>query len=175
MVRMGDVTQILSKIEDGDPSAAENLLPLKSEQTVMVIEQQVLDGYSGFDVACNNKCFNQAMVELLGYESRSELMATPVTSLYETAERRPEILAALGAGCGEANDDPASEFFGTLDFSRIALAGHSHGAGAVLERGWRGLFPKHLLWSFPLFVLLLMLWVLPAAKEGGWAKTTGSL
>ena len=39
------------------------LLPLKPEQTVMVIEQQVLDGYSGFDVACNNKCFNQAMVE----------------------------------------------------------------------------------------------------------------
>jgi len=39
------------------------LLPLKPEQSVMVIEQQVLDGYSGFDVACNNKCFNQAMVE----------------------------------------------------------------------------------------------------------------
>jgi beta-N-acetylhexosaminidase len=39
------------------------LLPLKQEQTVMVIEQQVLDGYCGFDVACNNKCFNQAMVE----------------------------------------------------------------------------------------------------------------
>lgn len=39
------------------------LLPLKPEQTVMVIEQQVLDGYSGFDVYCNNKCFNQAMVE----------------------------------------------------------------------------------------------------------------
>ena len=39
------------------------LLPLTSEQTVMVIEQQVLDGYSGFDVACNNKGFNQAMVE----------------------------------------------------------------------------------------------------------------
>ena len=28
MIGMGDVTQILSKIEDGDPSAAENLLPL---------------------------------------------------------------------------------------------------------------------------------------------------
>ena len=41
----------------------EGLLPLKPEQTVMVIEQQVLDGYSGFDVACNNKCFNQAMVD----------------------------------------------------------------------------------------------------------------
>ena len=39
------------------------LLPLKPEQSVMVIEQQVLDGYSGFDVTCNNKCFNQAMVE----------------------------------------------------------------------------------------------------------------
>jgi beta-N-acetylhexosaminidase len=39
------------------------LLPLKQEQAVMVIEQQVLDGYSGFDVACNNKCFNQAMVK----------------------------------------------------------------------------------------------------------------
>jgi beta-N-acetylhexosaminidase len=39
------------------------LLPLKPAQTVMVIEQQVLDGYSGFDVACNNKCFNQAMVD----------------------------------------------------------------------------------------------------------------
>ncbi len=39
------------------------LLPLRPDQTVMVIEQQVLDGYSGFDVACNNKSFNQAMVE----------------------------------------------------------------------------------------------------------------
>lgn len=42
------------------------LLPLDPAQTVMVIEQQVLDGYSGFDVACNNKSFNQAMVEQSG-------------------------------------------------------------------------------------------------------------
>ncbi|MBN1361104.1 MAG: hypothetical protein JW993_10945 [Sedimentisphaerales bacterium] len=41
----------------------EGLLPLKPEQTVMVIEQQVLDGYSGCDVFCHNKAFNQAMVD----------------------------------------------------------------------------------------------------------------
>jgi beta-N-acetylhexosaminidase len=41
----------------------ENLLPLKKKQTVMVIEQQVLDGYSGLDVFCNNKSFNEAMYE----------------------------------------------------------------------------------------------------------------
>ncbi|HTZ20393.1 MAG TPA: glycoside hydrolase family 3 N-terminal domain-containing protein [Opitutaceae bacterium] len=39
------------------------LLPLKPSQTVMVIEQQVLDGYSGFDVRCHNKTFNEAMYE----------------------------------------------------------------------------------------------------------------
>jgi beta-N-acetylhexosaminidase len=41
----------------------DNLLPLKESQTIMVIEQQVLDGYSGFDVCCNNKSFNEAMFE----------------------------------------------------------------------------------------------------------------
>ena len=41
----------------------DNLLPLNQEQTVMVIEQQVLDGYCGFDVHCNNKSFNVAMYE----------------------------------------------------------------------------------------------------------------
>jgi hypothetical protein len=41
----------------------ENLLPVNPEPTVMVMEQQVLDGCSGFDVTCNNKNFNQAMVE----------------------------------------------------------------------------------------------------------------
>jgi beta-N-acetylhexosaminidase len=41
----------------------EQLLPLKKKQTVMVIEQQVLDGYCGFDVHCNNKSFNAAMYE----------------------------------------------------------------------------------------------------------------
>ena len=40
-----------------------DLLPLNPDHSVMVIEQQVLDGYSGFDIHCNNKCFNQAMVE----------------------------------------------------------------------------------------------------------------
>jgi beta-N-acetylhexosaminidase len=39
------------------------LLPLKPRQTVIVIEQQVLDGYSGFDLQCNNKSFNIAMYE----------------------------------------------------------------------------------------------------------------
>jgi hypothetical protein len=29
----------------------------------MVIEQQVLDGYSGFDLQCSNKSFNIAMFE----------------------------------------------------------------------------------------------------------------
>ena len=39
------------------------LLPLRPEQRVMVIEQQVLDGYAGFDVHCHNKMFNEAMYE----------------------------------------------------------------------------------------------------------------
>ncbi|MDX2432580.1 MAG: glycoside hydrolase family 3 N-terminal domain-containing protein [Bacteroides sp.] len=38
-------------------------LPLKKEQTVMVIEQKVLDGYAGIDYHCNNKSFNAAMYE----------------------------------------------------------------------------------------------------------------
>lgn len=41
----------------------DNLLPLNENQTVMVIEQQVLGGYSGFDVYCHNKSFNEAMYE----------------------------------------------------------------------------------------------------------------
>jgi len=41
----------------------EKLLPLKKEQTVMVIEQKVLDGYAGIDYHCNNKSFNAAMYE----------------------------------------------------------------------------------------------------------------
>jgi beta-N-acetylhexosaminidase len=41
----------------------ENLLPLSPDQTIMVIEQQILDGYCGFDLNCNNKMFNQAMYE----------------------------------------------------------------------------------------------------------------
>ncbi|HUX59344.1 MAG TPA: glycoside hydrolase family 3 N-terminal domain-containing protein [Bacteroidales bacterium] len=41
----------------------ESILPVKKGQKVMVIEQKVLDGYSGFDVYCNNKAFNQAMYE----------------------------------------------------------------------------------------------------------------
>ncbi len=47
------------------------------------------------------------------------------------------------------------------------------GAGAVLERGWRGLLPRHLLWSIPLFLAVLALWVLPAAKVGGWDYIAG--
>jgi beta-N-acetylhexosaminidase len=39
----------------------DGLLPLRKDQTVMVIEQKVLDGYSGIDVHCNNKSFNAAM------------------------------------------------------------------------------------------------------------------
>lgn len=50
------------------------LLPLSPGQTVMVIEQQVLDGYSGFDLQCNNKSFNIAMVEqsanIIGLDTR---------------------------------------------------------------------------------------------------------
>lgn len=42
------------------------LLPLSPRQTVMVIEQQVLDGYAGFDLQCNNKSFSIAMFEQSG-------------------------------------------------------------------------------------------------------------
>jgi 4-amino-4-deoxy-L-arabinose transferase-like glycosyltransferase len=47
------------------------------------------------------------------------------------------------------------------------------GGGAVLARGRRGLLPRHLLWSIPLFLGVLALWVLPAAKEGGWDYISG--
>jgi len=47
------------------------------------------------------------------------------------------------------------------------------GTGAVLDRGWRGLFPRHLFWSVPLFLGVLALWVLPAAREGGWDYIAG--
>ncbi|HOK95421.1 MAG TPA: glycoside hydrolase family 3 N-terminal domain-containing protein [Anaerohalosphaeraceae bacterium] len=40
-----------------------HLLPLSPAQTILVIEQQVLDGYCGFDLTCNNKMFNMAMYE----------------------------------------------------------------------------------------------------------------
>lgn len=52
----------------------EHLLPLNPAQTVMVIEQQVLDGYCGFDLTCNNKMFNIAMYEqsmnIIGVDTR---------------------------------------------------------------------------------------------------------
>jgi beta-N-acetylhexosaminidase len=52
----------------------EGLLPLKPEQTVLVIEQQVLDGYSGCDVHCHNKMFNEAMYDqsrnILGLDTK---------------------------------------------------------------------------------------------------------
>lgn len=41
----------------------ENLLPLDENQTVMVIEQKVLDGYAGIDIDCHNKKFNEVMYE----------------------------------------------------------------------------------------------------------------
>jgi beta-N-acetylhexosaminidase len=40
-----------------------NLLPLKPDRTIMVIEQKVLDGYSGIDIHCNNKIFNKLMYD----------------------------------------------------------------------------------------------------------------
>jgi beta-N-acetylhexosaminidase len=55
------------------------LLPLKPKQTVMVIEQQVLDGYCGIDVHCHNKSFNEAMYEqsmnIIGLDTKFK--ATP--------------------------------------------------------------------------------------------------
>ncbi|MEN8148735.1 MAG: glycosyltransferase family 39 protein [Planctomycetota bacterium] len=44
----------------------------------------------------------------------------------------------------------------------FALAGF-----AVLEDGWRGLFPRHLLWGVPLFLGLIALWAVPATASLG--------
>jgi hypothetical protein len=35
----------------------------------------------------------------------------------------------------EQNDEPGSEFHGVIDASKIGLAGHSQGAGAVVKAG----------------------------------------
>jgi 4-amino-4-deoxy-L-arabinose transferase-like glycosyltransferase len=50
----------------------------------------------------------------------------------------------------------------------VALSGH-----AWQKRGWRGLFPRHLLWGVPLFAGLVALWAVPAANRLGWEYLRG--
>lgn len=45
----------------------------------------------------------------------------------------------------------------------LALAGR-----AWLDRGWRGLLPRHLLWGVPLVVGVAAAWAVPAGLVGGW-------
>jgi beta-N-acetylhexosaminidase len=73
------------------------LLPLDSSQTVMVIEQQVLDGYSGFDVHCHNKTFNEAMNELsvniIGLDTKFKATKEDEDFLLQYADQADVIVA----------------------------------------------------------------------------------
>ena len=59
----------------------------------------------------------------------------------------------------------------------VAIAVLAMAGTAWMERGWRGLFPKHLLWGVPLLALLLAAWAIPAGREAGvdylWGLTGG--
>lgn len=75
----------------------EGLLPLKETQTVMVIEQQVLDGYSGCDLLCNNKSFNIAMFEqsknILALDTKFKATAEDEEFIMEYADEADVIVA----------------------------------------------------------------------------------
>jgi len=75
----------------------EGLLPLEPEQSVMVIEQQVLDGYAGCDVYCHNKMFNEAMCEqsrnILGLDTKFKASREDEEFVMEWADRANVIVA----------------------------------------------------------------------------------
>lgn len=75
----------------------EGLLPLNERQTVMVIEQQVLDGYSGFDLQCNNKSFNIAMFEqsnnILALDTKFKASAEDEAFIMEYVDEADVIVA----------------------------------------------------------------------------------
>jgi len=75
----------------------DNLLPLNEKQTVMVIEQQVLDGYAGCDIHCNNKSFNIAMIEqsknILTMDSKFKASAEDVEFIMEYVDQADVIIA----------------------------------------------------------------------------------
>ena len=75
----------------------EKLLPLKQSQTVMVIEQQVLDGYCGIDVDCNNKSFNAAMYEqsmnIIGLDTKFKASKEDEDFLMEHVDQADVIVA----------------------------------------------------------------------------------
>ena len=75
----------------------EKLLPLKESQTIMVIEQQVLDGYCGIDVHCNNKSFNQAMYEqsmnIIGLDTKFKASKEDEDFLMEYVDQTDVIVA----------------------------------------------------------------------------------
>jgi beta-N-acetylhexosaminidase len=73
------------------------LLPLGPKQTVMVIEQQVLDGYAGFDLQCNNKSFNIAMYEqsmnIIGLDTKFKASAEDEAFIMEHVDEADVIVA----------------------------------------------------------------------------------
>lgn len=75
----------------------ERLLPLKPAQTVMVIEQQVLDGYAGFDLQCNNKSFSIAMFEqsnnILALDTKFKASAEDEAFIMEYVDEADVIVA----------------------------------------------------------------------------------
>ncbi|MCE5186354.1 MAG: glycoside hydrolase family 3 protein [Planctomycetaceae bacterium] len=75
----------------------EGWLPMKKEQAVMVIEQQVLDGYSGFDLQCNNKSFNIVMYEqsmnVIGLDTKFKASAEDEAFVMEHVNEADVIVA----------------------------------------------------------------------------------
>lgn len=75
----------------------EGWLPLTREQTVMVIEQQVLDGYSGFDLQCSNKSFNIAMYDqsmnIIGLDTKFKASADDEAFIMEHVDQADVIVA----------------------------------------------------------------------------------
>jgi len=68
-------------------------------RSIRRIQSMVENAVTGIYVSTQSGRFmevNQAMVDLLGYESRDELLNTPVHELYPTKEERLEVLAAHG-------------------------------------------------------------------------------
>lgn len=92
-----EIAQVATRFNEawGAWSEAEKERQFSVERTRSLVENAV----TGIYISTESGRFlevNQAMVDLLGYESRSELLATPVSSLYGSVDRRLQVLASFG-------------------------------------------------------------------------------
>lgn len=73
----------------------EGLLPLKKEQKIMVIEQQILAGYAGNDVYCHDKAFNEAMynqsMNIVGLDTKFKATDDDEEFIKQQLEENPDI------------------------------------------------------------------------------------